>query len=329
MRHVAHGFTLVELLVVIAIIGILVALLLPAVQSAREAARRTTCTNHLKQLGLAVLLHESTQGHLPTGGWGHFWVGDPDRGYDESQPGGWLYNILPYIERQALHDLPADGKPNTLTQEQLAASRQMAETPVGLFYCPSRRTATVYPKPSNGSRIAYNALPSESFMVARSDYAANWGDTFISGLEGLDHPFPSEMPDVPFGFRSDSVEEFFTGVSYLESEVSYRRITDGTSKTYLAGEKYLNPDAYETGLDFADNENWASGFNNDTFRSAIDPPVSDTPGLTLAAFGGPHPGVVMMVMCDGSVHGVSYAINPTVHRNLANRADGEVVSLSD
>lgn len=323
------GFTLVELLVVIAIIGILVSLLLPAVQAAREAARRTTCSNQLKQLGLAVLLHEVAHGSLPTGGWGHFWLGDPDRGFGQSQPGGWLYNILPYVEQQAIYDLPADGDPNTITSAQLEASRTMAETPIGMFYCPSRRAATVYPKSVNGSRIAYNALPSEAFVVARSDYAANWGDTFISGLGGLDRPFPSQMPDHPQGFHPKSVEEFFTGVSYLESEVSFRKVTDGTSNTYFAGEKYLNPDAYETGLDFADNENWASGFNNDSFRSAIDPPVRDTPGLTLAAFGGPHPGVVLMVMCDGSVHGISYDIEPITHRNLANRADGEVVSLDD
>jgi len=126
------GFTLIELLVVIAIIGILVSLLLPAVQTTREAARRTECMNNLKQLGMACLEHAEVRGYLPTGGWAWGWAGEPDRGFSKKQPGGWHYNILPFLELQDLHDRGSGGKNQTLGGVRV-------QSPVVLFHCPSRR----------------------------------------------------------------------------------------------------------------------------------------------------------------------------------------------
>ncbi len=133
MKRTSHrfGFTLVELLAVIAIIGILIALLLPAVQAAREAARQLQCKNNLKQLALACLNHEHAHNFLPAGGWSYGWAGDPDRGVDKRQPGGWQYNILPHVEQQALHDLGLNNNQTGRTQA--------AVTPVGAFICPTRR----------------------------------------------------------------------------------------------------------------------------------------------------------------------------------------------
>ena len=174
-----NAFTLVELLVVIAIIGILVALLLPAVQQAREAARRIQCVNNLKQQGLAWLNHESAQGFLPSSGWGWRWQGDPDKGFGESQPGGWAFSVLPFLEESNVRDLgqgmgySADHVPETAKQEQMLLGVQ---SPIPAFNCPSRRGATVFPMVRN-NWLGFNLTSCRAGQcdVARSDYQANSG----------------------------------------------------------------------------------------------------------------------------------------------------------
>ena len=172
------GFTLVELLVVIAIIGILVALLLPAIQAAREAARRTQCTNQLKQLALAFHNHHDTHKHLPTGGWQFGWLGYPDYGYGKNQPGGWMYNILPYIEEQNLHDI---GKGATTVAAIRAATKQRVQSPFEGMNCPTRRRANVYPFISSGVTFA---LTDDFSVCSKTDYAANVGDMVSPELNG-------------------------------------------------------------------------------------------------------------------------------------------------
>ena len=120
-----NGFTLVELLVVITIIAVLVGLILPAIQMGREAGRRAQCANNLKQIGAAANQHLEALGYFPTGGWGPEWVGDPTRGYGVSQPGGWLYNLLPFLDNNPLHDLGADKTDQTQRQ---TLARQMIST---------------------------------------------------------------------------------------------------------------------------------------------------------------------------------------------------------
>ena len=143
-RTASRGFTLVELLVVIAIIGILVALLLPAIQAAREAARRAECINHLKQIGIGFLNHESTFKMLPGGGWNAVYVGDPELGHGKLQPGGWMYQILPFVEEQAIYNLTEDGDKLTVTPKQREQSielQRLGDTNVQLSVSPTAHHA--------------------------------------------------------------------------------------------------------------------------------------------------------------------------------------------
>ena len=315
-----RGFTLVELLVVIAIIGILVALLLPAVQAAREAARRMQCKNHLKQMGLAMLTHEEAQSHLPSGGWGWDWVGDPERGTGKEQPGGWAFNLLSFIEEGSLRSM-GDGLTGQDRTDQIILR---CETPISTYYCPSRRPAQAYPDVRGGYRSGNTTFDLES--GGRSDYAVNSGGQEANELSG--GPDSLAEGDDPIYWSSDPDLDTsdHTGIAFQRSEVKLLQIEDGTSNTYMIGEKYLVPDAYFTGEDLADNENVYVGYDNDTCRSSHPnwgSPRQDQPGVWESfIYGSPHASGFHVVFVDGSVHVVSYSISPEVHWRLGNREDG-------
>ena len=148
-RQPRRGMTLVETLMVVGIISLLIQLLLPAVQAAREAARRVQCDNKLRQLALACQTHVDTQKHFPTGGWTHTWVGEPERGFGRRQPGGWCYNLLPFLEEKPVHELAR----GTIGAERRARLRTMTETPVAAFVCPSRRAVQAFPFRRDGSLV--------------------------------------------------------------------------------------------------------------------------------------------------------------------------------
>ncbi|MDO4571434.1 MAG: DUF1559 domain-containing protein [Planctomycetia bacterium] len=332
------GFTLVELLVVIAIIGMLVGLLLPAVQQAREAARVLQCSNHLRNFGLAALNHESTTKTLPSGGWIWNFTGDSDRGLGRNQPGGWTFSLLPYLEQEALFRYSSNG--NASTPEKTKAS-EVLQMPVATFHCPSRRTAKIYPG-ANDSLINADSSKlktSGTTMCAKTDYAGNYGGTYTSSSSRINLTNPGDARHYPSSYaaadtcnRTNSWPgQTANGVIITCGNIGMKNIQDGTSNTYLIGEKYLASDKYEISSSADDNGIW-TGADCDNCRVAGNIlPLQDRSGYDndySQRFGSPHSGSFGMVFCDGSVRRVSYSIDAEAHRNLADRNDKEKVDLS-
>ncbi|MEO2047209.1 MAG: DUF1559 domain-containing protein [Pirellulales bacterium] len=340
---VRDGFTLVELLVVIAIIGVLVALLLPAIQAAREAARRTQCTNNLKQLGIAFQNHQDAQKFLPSSGWGARWTAEVDRGFGKSQPGGWLFSLLPYVEQANLHNLGA-GLEGAARQQAMLIQNG---TPIPAFNCPTRRGSFPYPY-VHGRR--FNNLPEcqgdGSCQLARADYIVNSGSinqgngqgpqsillVDRSLFKGWKYSTPTDQPG--------GIPVPQNGISHQRSEIRLGQVSDGTSNTYCVGEKYLNPDRYVDGLDISDDQSMFAGHDNDTNgytgfsddaydNESYNPPAQDRPGISVThKFGSAHSGVFNVVFCDSSVHSISFDIDPETHRRLGGRDDELTVDTS-
>ena len=295
MSKQRFGFTLVELLVVIAIIAILIGMLLPAVQSVREAARRITCQNNLKQMGLAIHTYANTFDRLPDGGYLYSSTrsksasGVPKMA--PTQEWSVFYQILPYLEQQNLHANPDDGL--------------VAGTEVPLYFCPSRRPPT--------SKVYFHTMK----PVAMTDYAGSGGlhtkitEPYGRGLNG------------GAIIRSNNASGNDPGYS---GAMNLSRMRDGTSNTFMLGEKALFPEFYE-GEHFSDAQGWTSGYNSNAIRWGNDLLVSDRNAGQVAAaeelrFGSAHPGGASFVYADGSVHLISYSVDLQPYQNAAHANDG-------
>jgi prepilin-type N-terminal cleavage/methylation domain-containing protein len=351
IHRVRRGFTLVELLVVIAIIGVLVALLLPAIQAARESARRSQCQNNLKQLGLATHLFNDTHKFLPSAGWCDWWVGCPDQGMGEKQPGSWAFQLLNYIEESARASVGRGFKCGDSNSK--AAIGQMLASPVSIFYCPTRRAVQGYPY-ANTNNSNFDPPP----VMAKTDYACNHGDTNAFGTDGGCNEAVRTV-EAGATFRGWAYSGYGlivnqrnqgnfcptgqTGVIFQRSTISFSQITDGTSFTLLYGEKNLDPNSYESGTAGNDDQSMYNAYDRDNVRSThvkysasgalelnAQPPVPDTPGRTFSwQFGGPHSGGWMSAFCDGSVHFLSYDMDLRNFRRIGNRQDGETIDAGD
>jgi prepilin-type N-terminal cleavage/methylation domain-containing protein/prepilin-type processing-associated H-X9-DG protein len=342
-----QGFTLVEVLTVITIIGLLIALLLPAVNSAREAARVAQCKNNLKQIGLAGQQHLSKQGYFPTSGWGYQWTGDPDMGFGLKQPGGWMYSLLPYLELEPLYEMGA-GLPTVEKRKALAKQREVV---VSTFYCPTRRRAIALPF-REGALNADNPA-----VLAKTDYAANGGTLLLVGNATTDPNCPNTFPNCQWSrcppnvgspcnwddalkYLLDWRTNKFDGISGELTEVHAEHVKDGMGCTIFAGEKYLMPDHYQSGASCVDNNSPYQGNDWDLNRwvTTLDGngkvtnadarrPMQDTPGFEDCSnrFGSSHAVRFNVVMCDGSVRSISYQVDLQIYSWLGNRRDQRAV----
>jgi prepilin-type N-terminal cleavage/methylation domain-containing protein/prepilin-type processing-associated H-X9-DG protein len=307
------AFTLVELLVVIAIIGILVALLLPAIQAAREAARRTQCVNHLKQFGIALHTYHDARGRLPFARTSHDQNGHT-----------WYVDILPQMEGQNVYNewiaiSPNAGTKGTSFSEVASKKPSVLAFTLPEYYCPSRRAPTILSKDEGNPAITATG--------SVGDYAVCVNDAYTSDWSGALNPklcngafFNATAKDVPANSRA---------------ALKFKEIPDGLSKTLFVGEKHVRiNEQFQT---ISDHDNCI--FNSDQGPTAgrcagatlsaagvpttdLAPIATDKDEAYRSQFGSWHPSVCNFLMGDGHVDGIDPDIDLVTLKYLANRRDG-------
>lgn len=293
-RNHFRGFTLVELLVVIAIIGVLIALLLPAVQQAREAARRMTCSNNMKQIGLAMHNYHDTYLALPAG---YIY-----RGGNGKCNYGWCVNLLPFIEQQNFYDQLDPGSIplyNRYTSSATAADKALLQAPIDAYICPSDSGPDLCKDTAFGTSI---------FDIAVSNYVgcAGWSNT---------PSYPTQAGDCG-------------GMLWGNSYLNLKDCTDGTSNTLLVSEREYPRDHAATWLGVGNNNSYG---NNGTLRTLFRASFTINFDYTAAGqaqnlgkgWSSLHPGGVMALMTDASVHFLPETTDKTsVLQPMSHRNDG-------
>lgn len=306
-----HGFTLIELLVVIAIISVLIGLLMPAVQKAREAASRISCVNNLKQLGLACLNYESTFGMLP-----------PSRIDDYMAT--WAVVIMPYMEQDALYTKW------DLTKDYYGQTNVARETPVKLYFCPSRRSPGELSK--SGDYPSYKQTQGGGNSSGGGSGGGGGG-----GGGGGSGGQQSTQPNVPGALGDYAASIGTTGQDYPDQSgnpngafrigprgVRIADIADGTSNTILFGEKNLPQD--KNGVGWWD----CSFYNGDYFpcstrAGGVGYELIPNNQSTKWGFGSAHIGIVQFGFCDGSVSPIAVTLPGKILGLLVDRSDNQVI----
>jgi prepilin-type N-terminal cleavage/methylation domain-containing protein/prepilin-type processing-associated H-X9-DG protein len=307
-----RGFTLIELLVVIAIIGVLIALLLPAVQAAREAARRIQCTNNLKQIGIALHNYHDTHNAFAPGYLSHWKQDGGDAGTAEDDIGhgwGWASQILPQLEQPAVFNAINFSLTMTYSANDTAQLLRFST-----YLCPSDGPKQLIPVRNQDNTATV-------YTVASANYVGVYGTGEVGAAPG----------------RGD-------GMFFRNSRLSFQNMTDGSSQTFMVGERSYNL-SYVTWtgraiggwlFSTASFEGGTNTFNPDpeeSFTMVIGPIGLEhgprTPNHPMAHvedYWSHHPGGVNFLFGDGSVRFIKDQISPKVYQALATRSGGEVVS---
>jgi prepilin-type N-terminal cleavage/methylation domain-containing protein len=299
MSHIRRAFTLVELLVVIAIIGILVALLLPAIQAARESARKTSCRNNLHQIGVALQNYESSYRRLPSG---YIYAAGPQ---GNALGHSWTDKILPFMELQSIYD-----KLNFKLPIYDPFHVPVREIHIDSLLCP---TDAISP-------TGFVEMGTEKYAMAC--YVANFGTPDLDeDQEQRNDPMFPNRPWGPF---------------YRNSKTKLKDITDGTSKTLMCGERQNGPfrTAGAHGVHFEYETTWAGavrdiGDPTDDHGHMVLFQTGHTPNSALSDdrdVSASHSGEALFVMCDASVHSISESIDQKVYNSLGTMNREETVT---
>ena len=320
MRHLARrapaaGFTLVELLVVIAIIGLLMALLLPAIQVARDAARRTSCVNNLRQIGAAVHMYHDSHSAFPPGGYSFGVCCNPNN-YTS-----WAIQILPYLDHRNLYDSYHQDELN-----EKKANRAVTQHFIPTYSCPADVDRNVLSEPASGPGKTFQYMPGSYRGVGGRSDGTNWWDGDYSPRR----PLPRRWRGV-----------FHVVNSKLKPE-RMGDVCDGLSNTTLVGESTIRPSHHLEPHPLSRRTYWAYTYGGYSRSDAV--PESRTllgdhdrctraggvagyePCLR-AAWGSIHPDLVNFVLCDGSVHTFSVSMDMHIFADAATIAGKEFAPL--
>lgn len=327
------GVTLVELLVVISIIGILISMLLPAVQQVRESARRTQCLNNLKQVALATMNFESARMRFPTNGLGAegFVAGGDKRPIFGIENGSHLYQILPFLEQENLHS-----KRSSFGWDW----EQLLQKPVSILNCPTRGERFHTFSNADGARAAiadYAGFVMNDKLVRdlrinygiELDYSPPNNNFGWTGAEAWDEEKDRYQGVISKGGDFDGIK-----VTRKYAKITMASVSDGTSNTMLYGEKGARTDQYNTteGAWWENKGQLFPGWSTmrawgDDLRMVADNELEST--TQQGTFGSAHPGQVNFCLVDGSVRSISIDINTGDFFYFAAKADSEIVNVEE